>query len=102
MTLAAALTMAALVVAASSSCEAYLANYEAGDFTARPTAEEMLADLRREYESSPQQSTRRERRQAPKGPSAVFPEISFRDMASVVAEAVKAVDARFEVCVIRR
>jgi len=105
MPVAPALAVLTVVSTAIVLADGYLANYKAGDFMLQPTLEDVLVDLRRQYESPASDASSataegtRKRRQTPsgKGPSAVFPEISFRDMASVVAEATKAVDARFEV-----
>ena len=101
------LQTAAVITTTYSS---YIANYDV-DFFKEPTLEEILrkrilekrahernSDAAAESHHDPDDPSARHRRQAAAAatPASAFPQISFRDMASIVAEAEKAVKARFE------
>ncbi len=110
------LLLSFLVVLTVIASSEFLANYDAStDFFAEPTLEEIMHDRlleRRKQRRQEEEPLSREKRQTrrrgdgsrrtaatttPATPPPVFPNISFRDMASIVAEAEKAVQERFDV-----
>ena len=106
--IAASLLLLVLIeVAAASSEMEKIQNYEP-DFMAVPTLEERMRELVAEDHAASggpaeggggRSRTKRQIggvREATGNPSQAFPQISFRDMASIVAEAEEAINNRFE------